>query len=332
MVKKYDLSYVAAPKLIHTVELLDAKGLSISGVSKAPDVFFTAVLRDLRMIMGEAPSLMRTQQMRALFPLLVAGSKALHIDPRLLRLESHEAVAHWFLRLTERVDYAAYTRAELALKRTGLRGVFGGEGFELLVHGHAPLNRKLDGRAEIERRAMNRLVETREIGLVDARGDPVEGLVGKFDDVRTGYDVWIHTPGRKVKFVDTLRLSLFKPAKGVEVEALYLGLLAGAEIKMPGAARSVGQQIARIRERFRRIMWLELTVPGVYQSALFAPQQIVFNGTATKFSAIAPGEIEGVITKRIATTLTGEELKFDQFHMDVDVRELMRLIDLLFTI
>ncbi|MER7172342.1 hypothetical protein [Streptomyces mesophilus] len=332
MAKQYNLAYALNPAMQQTTKLLNAAGLPMHGMSKAPGDSFAAVLRDLRLLMGAPPSTLRTQQLLALTPALAAASKAMHIDPGLLRLKTHDAVAHWFLRLTERVDYAAYTKSELALKKVGLRGVFGGEGFELLVNGHGPLNRKLDARAEIERAAMNALVRSKAPGLVDARGRRIEGLAGSFDEVTQGYDVWIHTPGgRKVKFVDTVRLSLFRPSARIEVETLYLGLLAGAEIKLPGAAKSVGKQISRIRDRFRRILALELTVPGRFESAIFLPQQIVFNGSATKFSAIAPGEIDDVIT-RTTTTRTGADLEFDQYLMDLDVRELTRAIDLLFSI
>ncbi|MFF3492056.1 hypothetical protein ACFYWS_11970 [Streptomyces sp. NPDC002795] len=337
--KKFSLDGMLHKAWLHNTSLLQGLGAPPLGTVTKPGVLhFASVLREARTVLGPHQAyLAPTQHQLQVRAKLADASEALHIDPKRVHLVNHLGVADWFLNLMHRVDYPAYTAPELRAKWQGLRGVFGGEGFELLSHGHEKLHITLDRLAAKERWAMNQLVDDVKDPskqLVDARGTPVTDLSGSFGPPMLALDIWIHQPGgRKVKFVDTARTSYFMPSDQV-IDTLYLGLLSGAEIKLPGAALSVGPQIARIQDRFSKILAVEMTVPGQFKSAVFFPEQILFNGAGTKYSAIAPRGIPGMLAHDVRTTtsLKGGPLDFDQYYINVDVHQLMFMIDLLFTI
>lgn len=250
---------------------------------------------------------------------------------------SEQILARVFMDMMRRAGYARYTIQRLRSvaagrysRTAGLRSLFVGECFELLAQHLKGLQADLKSMAhdllDDMVATLKGTAATPRPPLLDGNGN-VMNLQGTFGPVRKLIDIIELAPGGdKLKFIDFMYVAEFIPADG---SPKRLAILLEAEFKMPGAARGLRKQIGKALGRFTTADG----ITGVFEDgtpATYTRDKLIFSQAATTRTGISPGSTPDV--RYVITTKGGYQEAFLRIKVEVDVDELYRLVNLLFTI
>lgn len=245
------------------------------------------VLATLRSLMAAAD---RTRvEMNALKKQLVKDLQYLFdtasfdIEPADLGVKSVNELAGVLAKLVKNVRYDRYTVGQLRSKAVGLRGVFNGELFELLVANQQQLQQDLKFMAADQLLDLNELIEANSNLLADGRGAKIQ-VQGSFKAIKKAGSIFVLKPGEKLKFIDSAYVSELIPPEGGSSGKFTF--LVRTEIKLPAAAKGFGEQIGRSNIRFSEADLIEFLVEGELEPRKIPPENLIFSNHAIPLVAI----------------------------------------------
>src|SRR5450631_821526 len=210
-------------------------------------------------------------------------SASFDIEPADLGVKSVNELAGVLVKLVKNVRYDRYTVAELRSKAVGLRGVFNGELFELLVANQQQLQQDLKLMAAGQRLDLNQLIQASSNQVADGRGAKIQ-VQGIFRDIQKAGSIFVWKDGKKLKFIDSAYVSeLIRPGGGSSGKFTFL---VRTEIKLPAAAKGFGEQIGGSNIRFSEADRIEFLVEGESAPRVIDPEDLVFSNRAIPLAAI----------------------------------------------
>ena len=266
----------------------------------------------------------------------------LKIDARDLGARDLDHLAELFMRMLERVRYSRYNISELRRKARGLRGVFTGELFELLVLNLTSLQQDLKNMAALQLESLNVVwaeefaiatgaaaSSSRAPRILNALGEPIPWMVpkGEFKGIDRVVDIFIYRDGKKLKFTDFGYISYYKDARGT---TLAISFLVEGEIKLPRAAAGFSDQIGRSQGRFAGAERVEMVVQGQKTPISFRPEEIIFDRASINRNAITTTRATNDTYRWRTTNKGGYPEAYLRMGLTVNVDDLRRLVNILF--
>lgn len=285
------------------------------------------VLRSLRLLgaIMELPAKeARELRARLLEGLVRFFQSAMKLKPSDLGARTMDELVEVFLRMVERTRYSGYTLRALRAKLHGLRGVFAGELFELLVHNMRELQGDLRRMAQLQLGELNGLARQGSKLLVDANGNKVT-VAGQFTEIRRATEIYIWKDGQKRKFLDLAYVSVLdRDGKRT------VGMLVETEIKLPGAAKSFGEQIGQAQTRFAGADEIEMVVEGFGKPIRVTPDRVVFSRRSINRFAVTT-TVKSTDQLSFSFTEKGGYLEsYLKVRVAVNTAELYRMLNVLF--
>jgi hypothetical protein len=246
-------------------------------------------------------------------------------------------LAETFVRMLERAKFDDYSVSRLRSqaagvysRKPGLRSVFAGELFELLARNLRELQDDLKAMAQAQLDDLNDVVagkvRSRRPKLLDGNGDPIT-LKGTFGPIRRVNDVVTIQGNQRPKFVDFGYVSVFTPAGG---GPRMLVFLVESELKLPGAAAGLSEQIGSALGRFANSDGVEVVFEGAQSPTRFNREQLIVDPTTMNRTGIAPTQRETPTYRWRTTERGGYKESYLRIGVTIQVDELYRLVNLLF--
>ena len=257
--------------------------------------------------------------------------RATKIQPKDFGVGSVEDIAEAYVRMLERAKVADYTPQRLRAlaagaysRQPGLRSIFAGELFEQLVGNMGELQDDLKLLASTQLAELNDALAAGK--LLDGDGNPLQ-VKGSFDKIERVTDIVEQTKSGDLKFIDAAYVALFRPASGGKP---MLAILTETEIKLPGAAKELSEQVAKALGRFSTNDGIEVMFAGATKPRPFARENLIFGQTLMSRTGVTT-------TLRPKTTYrwrnadrAGYRQGYTRIGLAVDVDELYRLVNVLF--
>jgi len=252
--------------------------------------------------------------------------KDLKLRPTDFGVDDLDLLADLFVRMLERVRYHRYGVNELRRKKAGLRGVFAGELFELLVLNMPGIQKELRGLAEGQLENLNRAMRRNKARLIDAHGADLVA-VGEWSGIERVTDIVVHRGNQKLKFTDFAYVTYLAPKVG---GPRLVSFLVETEVKLPRAASGFSDQMGVKQARFAGADRVEFFVPGRKQAVSFTPAEIVFDRGNINRVAITTTAATNESWRFRSTREGGYGEIYWRIGLVVDVHELRRLINAAF--
>lgn len=253
------------------------------------------------------------------------------IRPRDLGLKGNslaqeiDLLAELLVQMLERVNYHEFGINELRRKKKGLRGVFAGELFELLVLNMPSIQdelRLLSGRQLAE---LNAAMRNHRARLINAHGVQL-ALTGTWTGVHRVTDIYVRKGKSRLKFTDFGYVTFLNSKSG----KLYVSFLLETEVKMPAAAGKFREQIGVKQARFTDADQIEFTIDGADVPVSFAPADIIFDSRNINRFALDPIEGPQQTWRVQSTSSGGYHEAFWRVGLVVDVSGLRALVEAAF--
>jgi hypothetical protein len=326
LAKKLKLSTQALGFLKHALPGVDLAAIPITGVLRAFRAAWPSPVH---------PAL-RAEVLAHLTRALAKAFDSMIIKPADLGLPDSQTLARAFMAMLERTAYATYTVKRLrgvaggVISRTpGLRSVFAGEFFELLVRNLTDLQAEFRSMAEELRHEMDGILNGHLTGrpqLLDGDGKEIN-VKGTFGPVRKLVDIVELVPNAQpLKFIDFMYVAEFIPDDGSPAR---LAVLLESEFKLPGAARELRKQVGKALARLATGQGIAGIFDDTKAVASFDRKNLMFSQTAMTRTAVSPGPTPAA--RWVITDKGGYQESYLHLKVDIDVDELYRVVNLLFS-
>jgi hypothetical protein len=257
-------------------------------------------------------------------------------NPADLGVRDLDQLSELFVRMLERAGYREYGITELRRKASGLRGIFAGELFELLVLNMEDLQKDLRAMARGQLETLNGAVALNQARLLDGYGNLVE-VKGKFSGIYRVTDIAIYKLGRSgppLKFTDFAYVTYLVPEGG---GMPLLSFLVETEAKLPRSAREFSEQIGAAQSRYAGAERIEMLFDGARKPTVVLPEQIVFDvGSYQRTAVTTTSAKSNRYDYRITPWKRGDPILNQEAYLRIkltlNTAELRRLVNILFRI
>ena len=130
-----------------------------------------------------------------------------------------------------------------------------------------------------------------------------------------------------LNFIDTAYVAIFKPLGGGEP---LLAILTETEIKLPGAAKELSEQVAKALGRFSTSDGIEVMFAGATKPKSFAREKLIFGQTLMSRTGLTTTTRPGTTFRWRLADHAGYRQGYLRIGLAVDVDELYRLVNVLF--
>lgn len=252
--------------------------------------------------------------------------KDMLIRPKDFGVPNLDMLAELFVRMLERTRYHEYGVNELRRKKAGLKGVFAGELFELMVLNMTGIQRELRELADGQLAGLNAAMRSNKARLIDANGAPMTAT-GTWSGVQRVTDILVYRGNQKLKFTDFAYVGYLRPAGGGPT---MVSFLVETEIKLPRAAAGFAEQMGVKQARFAGADRVEFTIPGRKDPVSFDPSDIVFDRGNINRVALTTTSQSTQTWRYRSTREGGYDETYWRIGLVVRVDELRALVNVLF--
>lgn len=272
------------------------------------------------------PAAKRAKLRANLVESLASVMKDMKIKPKDLGVKDLDLLAELFVRMLERMRYHEYGVNELRRKKVGLRGVFAGELFELLVLNMESIQKELKSCAEGQFEGLNSAMRSQKARLIDANGVNI-AVSGKWAGIERVTDIIIYRNNQKLKFTDFAYATFLDPPKN---GPRLVSFLVETEVKLPRAASEFSEQMGVKQARFAGADRVEFIVEGQKKPVSFKPEEIIFDSGNINRVALTTTKSSNETWRLRSTRKGGYDEIYWRIGLVVEVEDLRRLVNILF--